>query len=122
MVKQIKTLNDPAWFTAWAFRIVRNKCADVARRAGREQSLIETLAERSRAEECESQQRFAADTVAKALGRLTPDCRELLALKYDAELNIFEIAVVLGVPAGTVKSRLHHSREALRQILEGDET
>lgn len=122
IVKRIKTLNDPAWFTAWAFRIVRNKCADVARRAGRERSAIETLTERCFVDERDSRPSIGADIVAEALWRLTPECRGLLALKYDAELSVLEIAVVLGVPTGTVKSRLYHAREALRRILEGDET
>jgi RNA polymerase sigma-70 factor (ECF subfamily) len=60
--------------------------------------------------------------VAEALRRLPPDRQELLTLKYGEDLNILEIALVLGIPAGTVKSRLHAAREQLREILEGDES
>lgn len=58
----------------------------------------------------------------EALRRLPPDRQELLTLKYREDLNIIEIAVVRGIPAGTVKSRLYHAREQVRRILEGDES
>jgi DNA-directed RNA polymerase specialized sigma24 family protein len=61
------------------------------------------------------------DAVAEALWQLPADSRELLTLRYGEDLNILELAVVLGIPAGTVKSRLYHAREQLRQILKGDD-
>lgn len=120
ILKQIRKLNDPAWFAAWAYRIVRNKCADHCRKASRRRNLADALAERQRASN--SCREGPGDAVAQALRRLSPDRQELLTLKYGADLNIIEIALVLGIPAGTVKSRLHHAREQLRQILEGDES
>lgn len=121
VLKQIRKLSDPAWFAAWAHRIVRNKCADHCRKASRRRNLAETLAERQRADN-DPPREGPADAVAEALRRLPPARQELLALKYGADLNIIEIALVLGIPAGTVKSRLHHAREQLRRILEGDES
>jgi RNA polymerase sigma factor (sigma-70 family) len=121
ILRQIRKLSDPAWFAAWTYRIVRNKCVDHCRRAGRQRKLAAALAERHRARaDPPGDGRRAA--VAEALRRLPPDRQELLALKYGADLNVLEIAVVLGVPVGTVKSRLHHARERLRRIMEGDES
>ncbi len=120
ILRQIRKLSDPAWFAAWAYRIVRNKCADHCRRANRQRNLTDALAERQRAND-DPPQEGPRDAVAEALRRLPPDRQELLTLRYGQDLNIIEIAVVLGIPAGTVKSRLHHAREQLRQILEGDE-
>ena len=116
---QIRKLNDPAWFAAWAYRIVRNKSADYCRAAGRQRQLADALAERQRAND-DPPPDHPGHTVAGALRRLPPDRQELLALKYGQDLNIVEIAVVLGIPAGTVKSRLHYAREQLRKILEGE--
>ena len=62
------------------------------------------------------------DQIAFRGRRLSADQRELLALKYGEDLGVVEIAVVLGIPAGTVKSRLHHAREELKRILKGDES
>ena len=120
ILRQIRKLNDPAWFAAWAYRIVRNKCADYCRRANRQRRLADALAERQRAND-DPPREGPGDSVAETLRRLPPDRQELLALRYGQDLNIIEIAVILGIPAGTVKSRLHHAREQLRRILKGDE-
>ena len=121
VLTQIRKLSDPAWFAAWAHRIVRNKCADYCRKAGRRRNLTDALAERQRTHD-DTPREGHGDAVAEALRRLPPDRQELLTLRYSADLNIIEIAVVLGMPAGTVKSHLHHAREQLRRILEGDES
>ena len=121
ILKQIRRLRDPAWFAAWAYRIVRNKCADHCRRAGRQKKLAETVARR-RSGDDQARHDNPAEAVADALRQLPADGRELLALNYGTDLNIVEIAVVLGIPAGTVKSRLHHAREQLRRILEGNQS
>ena len=64
----------------------------------------------------------AEDTreLAAALAQLRPDEREILLLHAWAELTDTEIAVALGIPAGTVKSRLSRTREKLRNRLDPD--
>jgi RNA polymerase sigma factor (sigma-70 family) len=54
-----------------------------------------------------------------ALDRLSPSHREVLVLNFAQELPYREIADVLGVPIGTVMSRLHHAKRALRAELAG---
>jgi len=120
ILRQIRRLNDPAWFAAWAYRIVRNKAADYCRRASRQRSLGETVAGRQKAND-DPRRDDSCDAVAEALRQLPPDSKELLMLRYGEDLNILELAVVLGIPVGTVKSRLHHAREQLRRILKGDD-
>ena len=120
MLRQIRKLSDPAWFAVWAHRIVRNKCADHVRRASRQRSLVENLRQQATVDE-DPPREGHGDAVAEALRRLPPDRQELLALRYGQDLNIIEIAVILGIPVGTVKSRLHHTREELRKILRGGE-
>jgi RNA polymerase sigma-70 factor (ECF subfamily) len=118
---QIRKLRDPAWFAAWAHRIVRNKYADYCRRATRREKLVDELANLKRPNK-DRPTESRSEAVAEAVGRLPLDSQELLTLKYVADLSIIEIAVILGIPAGTVKSRLHHARERLRKTLEGDES
>lgn len=55
--------------------------------------------------------------VADALARMTPDHRAVLVLREYHELDYAEIAAVLGIDLGTVRSRLSRAREALRQAL-----
>ncbi len=59
-----------------------------------------------------------AELVHFGLGRLPIAARELLTLYFLDDLSIAEIASVLEIPAGTVKSRLSSARGALRQILD----
>ncbi|MGD2110714.1 MAG: RNA polymerase sigma factor [Phycisphaerae bacterium] len=120
MLRQLHKLEDPAWFAAWAFRIVQNKCSDHVRNAQRRRRLKQKVSERLTVADTVPREPTGRP-VADALRRLPRDQQELLILKYGQELNIVEIAVVLGVPAGTIKSRLHNAREQLRRILEGDD-
>jgi RNA polymerase sigma factor (sigma-70 family) len=55
--------------------------------------------------------------IAAAFDALAPRHREVLALAFAARVPHAEIAEVLGVPVGTVKSRLHHARAALARSL-----
>jgi RNA polymerase sigma-70 factor, ECF subfamily len=57
------------------------------------------------------------DRVLTAVGRLSLAHREVVVLMLVAELSQAEIAAVIGVPVGTVKSRLHHARAALVRSL-----
>jgi RNA polymerase sigma-70 factor (ECF subfamily) len=52
------------------------------------------------------------------LNTLSRDQREVLALRYFADLNLAEIGLVIGIPVGTVKSRIHRALAALRDLLE----
>jgi RNA polymerase sigma factor (sigma-70 family) len=55
--------------------------------------------------------------LADAIDALAPQHREILALAFAAQMPHREIAEILGVPVGTVKSRLHHARAALAREL-----
>ena len=62
-----------------------------------------------------------AEAVHHALDRLPLAQREAVTLYFLEELSLEEIAGVLGVPLGTVKSRLHYGKQAIRNILsDGD--
>lgn len=54
----------------------------------------------------------------KALASLSPRLREVLLLVCIEEYSYAEVAVILGIPTGTVMSRLHRARERLRPILQ----
>jgi RNA polymerase sigma-70 factor, ECF subfamily len=58
-----------------------------------------------------------AEAVHAALNRLTLAHRDVLTLYFLRDLNIEQIADVLGVPAGTVKSRIYYAKAALREAL-----
>lgn len=112
IVHGIRGLADPAMFRAWTYRIVANKCADWMRRQQRER-IAAVDYEAVAPTEDRSQ-----DELQTALRGLPADRREILVMRYLDEFSTAEIAVVLSIPEGTVKSRLHHARNHLREALE----
>jgi RNA polymerase sigma-70 factor (ECF subfamily) len=75
------------------------------------------------ADEVESADAFRSmiegDEVAAAVARLAPDQRVVIALRYWRDLTLEQVAETLGLPLGTVKSRLHYALRALRTDLRG---
>jgi RNA polymerase sigma-70 factor (ECF subfamily) len=65
-----------------------------------------------------SQNAAGRDELGRALESLKPDHRIVVVLRFWADLTVDDIADRLAIPAGTVKSRLHHSLGALRKTLE----
>lgn len=116
-------LHDASAFPAWAYRIVSNKCRDWLRREYRRRKGYELYAESVNREEPGSdaaEDEDLCEHLRQALGRLSGPDRALLALKYDEGFDTAAIAEVLGIPEGTVRSRLHHTRNRLRALMEGN--
>ena len=62
-----------------------------------------------------------ADQVHHGLAQLSLPFREVLTLFFLEDFSIDAIAEILGVPPGTVKSRLYHAKQALRAVIEKEE-
>jgi RNA polymerase sigma-70 factor (ECF subfamily) len=60
------------------------------------------------------------DQLDQGFRRLTPDERAVLVLHHYVGYAPSEIAEVLGVPAGTIRSRLHHAHRAMRAALDAE--
>jgi RNA polymerase sigma-70 factor, ECF subfamily len=121
-VRNIGGLTDPARFPAWIYSIAVRKCADAIRRHVRQRRSEQTLAsEHALNGHVVDPACLAGDRLdlSGALRRLSPEQRLVVGLFYSDELAVEEIAMALGIPAGTVKSRLHHARQNLKQHLEG---
>jgi RNA polymerase sigma-70 factor (ECF subfamily) len=117
-VQGLARLDEPARFPAWIFRITTRRCMDAHRRAARDGRLAADAAET--APDHVPAPSGESDDLARALTALPAEQRAAVALFYGEDLAVAEIAVALGVPEGTVKTRLFHARKALRQALEGD--
>ena len=59
-----------------------------------------------------------AQVLQQAIGRLRPEYREVVALRYERDLDYEEIVEITGLPMGTVKSALHRARKELAEHLE----
>jgi RNA polymerase sigma-70 factor (ECF subfamily) len=112
-------LEDAAAFRGWAYRIVSHKCRDWIRRQHRRRRADEAYSQQMQEAEyeaAEAEQRCVS--LKEAVARLPRRDRAILALRYEEEFDMAEIAEILGVPAGTVKSRLFYARRRLRKFLE----
>ncbi|WP_432449105.1 sigma-70 family RNA polymerase sigma factor [Aliiroseovarius marinus] len=109
-----------AQVSAWIYQIARNRQIDVIRKEKR--PLPEELAEDPGAEP-DASQILAVDQEAgqlkNALERLNSDQREIIEKAYLGELTHKEISTKLGLPLGTIKSRIRLGLERLRHELKG---
>lgn len=108
-------------FRAWMFRILRNSFltsrTGLKSTAPLEEDAAETIASAEPTPETVLIQEANRDTVRQALTELSASFREILLLCDVEEMSYEEIAQVLTIPTGTVMSRLHRARKALRARL-----
>ncbi|HUQ11295.1 MAG TPA: sigma-70 family RNA polymerase sigma factor [Steroidobacteraceae bacterium] len=122
VLRGIATLREPASLRAWLFGIARRVAMDRLRRQYarplENDAMIEDIP--AQAADADLERDLAAlDTGVDSLPLRE---RETVSLFYLRELTIEQIAGLLGVPAGTVKSRLFRARNLLRKRLTGDRT
>jgi RNA polymerase sigma-70 factor (ECF subfamily) len=119
IIKGIKKLDDAALFPRWAFRIANNKCMDWLRRQQVQLRLNHELTKNIKNESDEkSNSDEKSEVLQKAVHKLPADRRALLILRYNEDFEIEQIAEIIKVPPGTVKSRLHRTLNQLREIVE----
>jgi RNA polymerase sigma-70 factor (ECF subfamily) len=119
--RNLPRLGDPDRFGAWSYRIVvRAAYAEAARR--RRWVVIPVhLASPQSAERDHAGAIADRDQLARGFQRLSLEQRAVVALKYFADRTDDQIAEILEIPVGTVRSRLHYSLRRLRAELEADE-
>lgn len=120
-----RSLRDPARFDAWLGRIVVNSCRmRLRRRRGVREIPLEPAqrwAEIERAQAVDADPAdIAVDAMAfdRAFDRLSVADRQLLTLAYADDRPLDEVGRLLGLPVGTVKSRLSRARSALARALD----
>jgi RNA polymerase sigma-70 factor (ECF subfamily) len=122
--RQVAGLRDPDRFDVWLDRIVVNACRMQLRHhrvvrvreidLGGSPGLAAAASKDPPADEHVAN----VDLVRRGLARLSADQRAILLLHHVEDRPVGEIAAVLGVPAGTVKWRLHAARLALQRALD----
>lgn len=123
IAKGLRSLRDVQAFPAWAYRIVTRRCANLIHKRQNDRDLLAELMAEPLGDVSVEPSAHLGDSSAlqRAIAHLPPGQRAALALHYFEELSIAEVAVALAIPAGTVKTRLMHARNQLRQLLEGVE-
>jgi len=102
----------------WFLRVVRNRCIDMLRRRHSSDLPVEQLADTSRTPDELFEVAETAREIHFALQLIAKDKREIVVLRDYLDLSYAEIADVLEIAPGTVMSRLHRARMALKEALE----
>lgn len=110
-----------AKFSTWLYRLTTNAAIDVMRREKRHQTAgdgeMMEVADNTDSPQETVERTEQQETVQKALATLSDEYREVLLLRYMEELDYAEIAEVLKLPSGTVKSRINRAKAALKTAL-----
>ena len=107
-------------FRAWMYRILRNTFLTSRaglKSAGSSEEELEVLASTDPSPEAILVDKANREMVQQSLAELPLQFRDVLLLCEVEEMSYAEIAQVLAIPIGTVMSRLHRARKALRQLL-----
>jgi RNA polymerase sigma-70 factor (ECF subfamily) len=118
----LRGLRDPDRFDAWLHRLLVRSCYRAAKRH-RDRSVVEIkIASEATTVTVDSQQALATrDQLERGFRRLTTDQRAVIVLRHYLGLSLAESAEVLGIPLGTMQSRLNRATQAMRAALEADD-
>lgn len=116
--RSMHALRDPRALPAFLYATARNVAITRLRLRPADEQSATQLADEHGALDCAFLAFDDAEEVHHALDRLPLPQREALTLYFLQDLSIDEIAAVLGCPAGTVKSRLHYGKQAIRKFIE----
>lgn len=117
--RDLPSLREPERLRAWSRRILVNRCYQTLRYSRRWPVFVpidpvESLSQ-SASPDVETR-----DELERAFVRLTPEQRAVVVLYYLHDRTMDDVAANLDLSIGTVKSRLHHARRALRAAIEAD--
>jgi RNA polymerase sigma-70 factor, ECF subfamily len=118
--RDLRDLRDPDRFDPWVHRLLTRVCIEQAQRERRRTTNLRVLTYDAAPARDDLLSVADRDQLDRAFRRLVPEERAMLVLRYYVGYEPTEIAELLGKPAGTVRSRLHHANRAMRAALEAD--
>jgi RNA polymerase sigma-70 factor, ECF subfamily len=118
--RDLPSLRDPDRFDAWVHRLLTNVCISQAVRERRRVTHLRLMPQDQHVAPDDLLSVADRDQLDRGFRRLTPNERAILVLHHFVGYAPSEIAEMLGVPPGTVRSRLHHAHRAMRAALEAE--
>jgi RNA polymerase sigma-70 factor, ECF subfamily len=115
-------LREPRRLPAWLYSIARKTAMNRVRRKYSENAITRSDGDITPVQESTEPSLDNAEQVHFGLSRVSIVHREVLTLYFLQDLSLDEIAGVVGIPVGTVKSRLHHAKCALKAVLDQEES
>jgi RNA polymerase sigma-70 factor (ECF subfamily) len=119
--KELPRLRDPERFEAWTYRLIVRFAVQESRGGRRPVREIYALPHHEPSVSDASATVALRDQLDRGFEQLTPEQRAVTVLHFYVGLSLAEIADTLGVPLGTVGSRLHYAKRAMRAALEADD-
>jgi len=123
--RQLERYDPTRKFSTWTLAIATNYCIDQLRRRRMQLVPLENIIPWARdceaGPEAEALGQESRDEVQRLIKQLPEKYRAPLVLRYWEDLSCAEIAEILGVPEGTVKTQIHRARKALGKLLAGEE-
>lgn len=119
----VRRLEHPGALRAWLYRLTHGLAVDRLRRERAIERVEQARADQAPEaviDEDASSDAIDADAsiIHRLLDRLPVFHREVLVLHFLEDLPLADVAAVVGCPVGTVKSRIHHAKRALREVLQ----
>jgi RNA polymerase sigma-70 factor (ECF subfamily) len=115
--RELTTLRDPARFTAWLHRLLVHACYAEHRRRSRWNEQVAMLEDDAPAGFDPTRVVEVRDALERAFADLSAEHRAVVVLHHYAGLPLEDVALAVGAPVGTVKSRLHYGVRAMRSAL-----
>lgn len=118
--RELPGLRDADRFSPWLYRLLVNACYEELRRHRRWTSRITVLPVDGPGSPDPIVSVDDRDVLDRAFRRLTPEHRAVFVLHHHSGFPLSDVADIVGVPVGTVKSRLHHATRSLRAAIVAD--
>ena len=118
--RDLPQLRDPARFDAWSYRLLVRACYAEARRKRRWAPNLRMLPATEPMATDQLNPVVDRDQLERGFRRLSIDHRAVVVLHHYLDLSLGDIAEALGIPEGTVRSRLHYAMRGLRAALAAD--
>ncbi len=118
--RDLPQLRDPARFDAWSYRLLVRACYAEGRRSRNWTPNMRLLPSDGTVQADGSSAVVDRDQLERGFRRLSIDHRAVVVLHHYLDMPLDQVAQALDVPAGTVRSRLHHAMRGLRAALDAD--
>jgi RNA polymerase sigma factor (sigma-70 family) len=118
--RDMRMVRDPERFESWLRQVLVRACYREARQERNRHRIERQVGPLDRGSSDPSLQLADRDQIEHAFRRLDPEGRALIVLHFYVGLPMTETADALGLPVGTVKSRLHRTTQAMRATLDAD--
>ena len=116
--KNYYSLRETSYFTTWIIKILINKCYNIINKNNKIAYIDDTIIQNTASSEDNHE---IENSLGGVLDQIGKELKEIVVLYYYDDLSVIDIANILKIPQGTVKSRLSRAREQIKEIIKKEE-